>query len=138
MIENLQFSTEIPAIYHQLREKFGVDWDTGLIITYFPLIHCKFKLNEYPEKIMHEAVHIRQQEKMTPQTWWTLFLQDPSFRLEQEVEAYRAEAAFIKKVVKDRNAQAVFYNEIAKNLSGPIYGNMVNFSEALKLIKKVL
>ena len=130
---NIQISHEPPAIYKKLQEQFGVDFDAGVIITYFPLVHCKF---EPPAaKILHESVHLVQQEKLGVERWWDLFLHDPGFRLEQEVEAYRREAAFIRKNIKDRNDVAKFIHGMAENLSGSMYGKVCSYPEAMALLK---
>lgn len=122
-----------PNIYDVLHNKFGVEWDNGIIITVYPYVYCKFELP--PDKIVHESIHLRQQKAMTPQIWWQKFLDDPSFRLEQEVEAHRREAQFIRKNIKDRNAAFHYVREIAQNLSSKIYGELVTYSEAMALLK---
>ncbi len=124
---------EKPPVYDLLQARFGIDWNSGIIITYYPNVHCIAPLP--PEKIIHEAVHIRQQKAIGVENWWHKFMVDSIFRLEQEIEAHREEARFIKKYIKDRNHANEFIIEIAKNLSGPIYGNIVTFQEAMKMIK---
>ena len=45
---------------------------------------------------VHEAVHIKQQAEMGAEEWWKKFLEDPEFRLSQELEAYQAQWEYIE------------------------------------------
>src|SRR5690349_933124 len=113
-----------PDIYAILNRRFGVEWDRGVIITYAPLVHCKDNLDKFPEKIIHESVHLEQQGK-NPQAWWDRYLVDPYFRLEQEVDAYGAEVRWILKNVKDRNRRYRMINQCASDLSSNMYGYII-------------
>lgn len=129
---DVKISHEIPDIYYKLHDRFGVEWDEGIIIANGGTIHCK----NYPEaqKIVHETVHFQQQEKVGLEVWWNLYLTSDSFRLEQEVEAYRKEYAFIKKNIKNREHAYGKKREMAQHLSSSIYGNLLDYGQALKLI----
>lgn len=121
-----------PAIYDVLKDKFGVNWDDGIIITYAPDIYCKFPLTEF--KVEHEITHITQQEKYGVDEWWNRYLIDVEFRLSQEIEAYLNEARLIKKKVKDRNKRFLYIQQISKDLSSSIYGNIISYEQASKLL----
>jgi len=124
-----------PRIYEELHEKFGVEWEEDVVITYFPNIHCRSNVWNFPEKIAHEAVHLKQQEEMGAEIWWYKFINEPGFRLEQEAQAHKKEADFIRKNIKDRNLRAQIIHEIASNLSSSMYGNVVDHQTAMRLIK---
>jgi hypothetical protein len=64
-----------------------------------------------------------------------MFIDMPSFRLEQEVEAYKEEYAFIKRNIKNREVVYKYLLGMAKALSSDIYGGIVTTDEAVKLIK---
>lgn len=132
MNTNIKFSKEIPPIYYKCRDKFGVDWDKGVIFPYGDTIYCKVDLNE--EMMVHEMTHIRQQQKVGVETWWDMYLSDPAFRLTQEVEAYRNQYAFLKTVIKDRNKLFREKHKILMHLSSSMYGNIVSYTEAMNLI----
>lgn len=87
--------------------------------------------------IVHEETHRDQQMSyLTPGEWWEKYLEDPEFRLSQEVEAYRNQyREFIKKC-HDRNKIFLFVHRIAGDLSSSLYGNMIDYQKAIKLIKK--
>lgn len=129
----ITISSDIPDIYYKCKEKFGVDWDKGVIFTYGPMIYCKYELSL--AKMVHENVHVYQQGE-DPKAWWEKYFEDVSFRLNQEVEAYRAEAKFVKSNIKDRNKAARLINQMAVDLSSSMYGNICTMNEARNLIKQ--
>jgi hypothetical protein len=81
----------------------------------------------------HEAVHLHRQYG-APRTWWDRYIRDPQFRLEEEIEAHRAEYNSYCEHHKDRNARAVFLHHLATRLSGPLYGDLVDIFTARRAI----
>ena len=129
-------SKDKPEIYEKLHKQFNVEWDSGLIIADGKTIHCKFDIP--PAKFIHELVHIKQQEKTGKSLWWELYLAKPEFRLEQEVEAYKAEYRFFSENVNDRNMRFDYLYEIARTLASEQYGKLCTGDEALRLIQQVV
>jgi len=129
----MKLSKEKPAIYDRCHAAFGVEWDAGLIIAYGDTIHCKFDLGE--QQLEHEKTHINQQRYEGVDNWWNKYFNDPQFRLSQEVEAYRNEYAWVKRHVNDRNRCYKLRYEMAKFLSGFMYGSLVSRDEAMRLIE---
>lgn len=66
--------------------------------------------------------------------WWSRYLADPRFRLEQEAEAYGAEHRFFCKRVTDRNQRARFLHLKAQQLSSPLYQVAVTHQQASDMI----
>jgi hypothetical protein len=90
---------------------------------------------DIPEDLMvHEETHERQQLGLGPKAWWIKYLNDKEFRLSQEVEAYRAQYAFVK-TKYSRQVRRHLLQQMAKNLSSKLYGNIVNKKEAEYLIE---
>lgn len=133
MKTKLVYSNDIPAIYPSLQEKFGADWDEGLIIAYSDRIHSK-RIPD-PQKWIHESVHLDRQSEMGNDAWWRLYMESDQFRLEEELLAYKAEADFIKKNIKDREARFHIIMEIAKGFSSSLYGNIISTEEAYKILR---
>ena len=131
----MRIVNELPPkrIYDACVKQFGVSFDDGIVWTYGDAIHTKYPLR--PDVCAHEKVHIKQQLAMGVVKWWDQYLEDPQFRYEQELEAYQAQWKFIKKNVQSRNDQFNFLKHIARDLSGPMYGNMVTFQQAITKIK---
>ncbi len=124
-------------------------------------IRAKFALSEYViftyggviyqpgsgviplDLMVHEETHeIQQMNFKSPDEWWDKYLDDEKFRLDQEVEAYRRQYEFYKDSKCTKPGGKIrevrlrkFLLKVARDLSGPIYGNLVPMSEAKKLIK---
>ena len=86
------------------------------------------------ELLAHERVHCQQQGRDI-QGWWDKYLINLDFRFKQELKAHQVEYAVNKQIEIDRNRRRIYLREISKRLSSPLYGNMVTFDKAKKLIK---
>ena len=86
--------------------------------------------------LAHEMTHQAQQGD-DPVAWWDKYLVDPNFRLQQEVEAYQNQYALLKRKQGHVNRDGVikYLYTISAELAGPLYGDLITHSRALKLIK---
>jgi hypothetical protein len=125
-------SQEKPPIYEACAKQFGVNWNNGIIFTYGDVVHCKIKVS--PRKLVHEKVHVEQQLSYGVEEWWERYLKDATFRLEQELEAYRAEIAWIKPNVHNLAEKRRMLSEIVTSLSSYIYGNLLTSQQAKELL----
>lgn len=92
---------------------------------------------ELPSDVMvHEKVHVDQQVKVGRDWWWDHYLEHSSFRVSQELEAYRVQYQFLRRHVKDRNALAREAFHLARTLAGPLYGRVMSFNDALNAIRE--
>lgn len=80
--------------------------------------------------VTHEKVHMKQQLRLGVDKWVTQYLYDDAFRLEMEVEAYRAQIFSIH----DREARNQIRLTCAKHLASELYGGIVNFQQALNVL----
>lgn len=105
------------------------------VFAYAPNIHS---IRPIPGNLYeHEKVHIEQQGKIGgAKIWWEKFLSTPSFRLEQELEAYRAQYAYAKKRCKDRNELNRFLIRLSREISSAQYGFIIKQSSAMRMIKQ--
>jgi len=113
-----------PPNYSQICKYFPTaDFYKGTVFTYYPNIY----MQGHPQShlLVHEQTHLRQQKKITPELWWEKYFSDKNFRLAQEVEAYHNQYK--------SNPGILF--EIARDLSSPLYNNIVDYKKALILIK---
>lgn len=106
----------------------------GMVFTYGDTIYNPSGAYVADHLQIHEQVHMAQQKK--PETWWNKYLIDPRFRLEQELEAYRAQYKFAEKAIKDRNQRARFLHAIASDLASKSYGGIISYLEAIEGITK--
>lgn len=128
----IKTSHKKPPIYEKCREFSGVNWDQGMVITYGDTIYCKDDLRD--DIIAHEAVHIRQQTvDMDKDVWWDRFFADPVFRLEQEVEAYRAQIVWARDNWT-RQQRRELYRWIIKIMVNN-YSGMCTEQEAIEKLK---
>jgi hypothetical protein len=131
-MSQIVISKEKPPIYDALVAKFNVNWDTGLIVAYDGKIHSKDYIA--PQKIIHERTHLDRQATLGNDVWWKLYLDNDVFRFEEEVLAYKAEANFIKKNIKNREDRFHMIRDIAICFSSDMYGKMITQQEALTLL----
>jgi hypothetical protein len=86
-----------------------------------------------PDLIAHESVHFGQQQRAGgPEAWWRRYLDEPQFRLDQEVEAYRAQFALCS--LLPRATRRKFLANISATLSGSMYGRLVTKEQAKLLV----
>lgn len=123
---------EKPAIYQRLVDKFGINWDRGIIITYGDTVYCKTSIP--PDLVVHESVHVEQQKKMGVEIWWDKYIAEPKFRLEQEIEAYRTQYRFVC-ANAGRTIRRESQRNIARELSSSTYGSIISYQDALKIIQ---
>lgn len=125
----VRFSRELPPNWNELLNFFIVDWDKT-VVTYGNTIHSQYPLP--PDVKIHELVHVRQQLAYGVEHWWNEYILNLEFRLRQEVQAYREQYKFAKdKTTKPQ----IFLTQLAKDLSGAMYGEMIDFNKAVKLIR---
>jgi hypothetical protein len=90
--------------------------------------------------IEHEKVHLQQQfEYGDADAWWDKYLNDKTFRLEQELEATIVQVKEIWRLpmkVMKKPEKRKYIQWIAKQLSGPMYGFMITYNEALAYLLK--
>lgn len=89
------------------------------------------------ELLRHEAEHSEQQRNTEggKDAWWERYIDDQYFRIEQEAQAYACQYDLYRTRVTDRNAQARYLFQLAGQLSGPMYGNVIPQGAAQKLIR---
>ena len=75
--------------------------------------------------------------------WWRAYIEDPDFRLKEEILAHRAEYRWWvvrpdvdRPVTGFRSARLYHLTHIAKRLASPLYLNMIGLSEAKRLIER--
>lgn len=125
-----------PPNIEKIKRVFDLS-DTKPVFCWGNIIYNPHNLPLEMHIIVHEEVHEKQQEKIGVKKWWDKYLEDKDFRLSQEIPAYQAQYQFVMGIVKDRNKLARFLHLIASDLSGKLYGNMVQYNEAVQKIKNL-
>jgi hypothetical protein len=106
--------------------------DDHTIFTYGNTVYFNRDLSY--DLVAHEIIHVFQQTEMDPKKWWRKYIEDEKFRLDQEVEAYKRQYQVMKR--NDDVKAALLLDSISSDLSGKLYGEIVSFEEANKLISK--
>jgi hypothetical protein len=88
-----------------------------------------------PELHAHEAVHFKQQAEIGVEAWWQNFLEDPVFRLAQEIPAHKEEYRVYCLFSRDRNERAKMLRRMGQRLAAPMYGGIITINEAMKAIR---
>lgn len=126
----VKYSTEKPPVYERCAKQFNVTWDMGIIMTYGDTVYCKVPLSE--DLKIHEATHVKQQLAMGKELWWERYFADSTFRLSQEVEAYKNQLNFIEKHY-NREKKRELKKHIVKCMV-TLYDKMVDKETAEKLL----
>lgn len=112
----------------------GVRGMAGVVFGYGQTLY-----NPYAGKIekwllAHELVHTAQQGNAVD-AWWRRYLNDIGFRFEQEVAAHQAEYQMMRSCVRDPDVRAIWVRDIAEKLTRPVYGSLISYGDALRLIR---
>lgn len=94
-------------------------------ITVFPFIICRDKENQ-KHLIEHEKVHLRQQVKYLFIGFALLYFGSKKWKYKFELEAYRVS---VKHGLSKERA--------ARHLSGPLYGCLVSYRQALTDLERI-
>jgi hypothetical protein len=125
-----------PPNIEEIKKTFDIE-GISPVFTYGDTLYNPSNISLPLDLQIHESIHAGQQEnnQTVAKLWWSRYLQDSDFRASQEIEAYGAQYTFLRTKIKDRNKLDLYLREMAKMLSGKMYGNIISFSEALKAIK---
>lgn len=130
---------EYPPNFSEIESQFTYEGQSlkgkDVVFTYYPHIYVPSGRELPPDLQVHENIHLHQQEEMTVKVWWMRYLKDPDFRLEQELEAYGAQARFWKPWGNKMFRFKVM--DFARDLSSDAYGNIISFAEAESKIRNV-
>ena len=106
--------------------------DDHTIFTYGNTVYFNRDLSY--DLVAHEIIHVFQQTEMGAKKWWKKYLEDKDFRMKEELEAYKRQYLVMKR--NDDVKAAFLLDSISSDLSGKLYGEIVSFEEAKKLISK--
>jgi len=125
-----------PPNFREIIAAFPSARQPGTIFCYGETIHNPSGRKLSQALINHERVHADQQIAAGVEQWWASYLTVAQFRFQQELEAHVAEWLTVVGSNANRNERRMKMAEIAKRLSGPLYGNLITFAEAKRLLKK--
>lgn len=127
---------EKPPIYEAAIAVFPVE-NKDVIYAYGDRIYRPFHCGGLSRALLaHEGVHCDRQTRYDGgvEAWWKRYLDDPAFRLDEEVPAHYAELKVLQSKAKSASMVAHYLSVIAARLASPMYGGMVSIAEAKKLL----
>lgn len=129
----MKISYDYPPNIEKIRETFDLTGKTP-VFTYGDTIYNPHKGFIPADLLIHERTHQVQQGE-APDEWWDKYLTDSEFRLMEEIEAYCYQYKAFCEVYRDRNQRFDFLNRLAKDLSSAMYGNIISYSEAVRVLR---
>lgn len=131
MVDDFEVVNSNPPNIDQVDLKFKVKNEKGIIYAYGGKIYNPSGLTIPKHLLVHEGVHLFRQGRDSDR-WWESYINNPVFRLDEEIYAHRAEWGQYVKENLDRNVRAKYFHFMCQRLSGPLYDNMITFAEARK------
>lgn len=124
--------TMLPPNFRAINDAFNVR-GKAVFYAYGGVIYNPSRTTIPPAIMAHEAVHLDQQAALHggPAEWWDRYIDEPAFRLAQEIPAHRVEYQFL--CANGGHADTALLR-IAERLASPLYGSLIGIDEAKRLI----
>lgn len=129
----LAIVNEFPPNIYKIREAFDLT-DRKPVFSYGGVLYVPYGGEISDDLMVHELTHRVQQEN-DPKGWWDRYIEDTDFRLLEELEAYSRQYISYCSHQKDRNNRAIYLHKICSEISSKMYGNMIEYGEAMKTIR---
>lgn len=134
----MKVTEEFPPNFEAMKKAFPLCEEKKAVFCYEKTIYNPFGSEIPADMIAHEAVHSKQQEHEVGgvEAWYYRYINDLTFRYEQELEAYSLQYVFAKRHIKDREAVAYFLRKCSDGLASPLYGFEIGPNEAARRIRE--
>ncbi len=129
---------DYPPIFDRILEVFPKAKEPGVIFAWGQTIFNPSKVVIPAQLLAHEEVHgVRQLQLLGGVVdWWKQYLDDPKFRLAEEVQAHWAEYHALA-TLGNRHDRKAALKQTAKRLASPLYGQMIGPKRAQELLMVV-
>lgn len=125
-----------PPNFDIIAAAFPGAYNPGVIFAYGKEVYNPSNEDIPDSLIAHELVHCSRQIDMGIGEWWDRYINDGEFRYNEELLAHIAEWEHVKHDPNlNRNERRSVFKQIAKRLSGPLYGKTVTLEKAKRDIK---
>lgn len=129
----MKIVTGYPENYEEIKAAFPAIENMATVFAYGDTLYNPTGAKIPDHLLVHEQTHTKQQA-MSPDLWWRQYIADAQFRLQQEVEAYGNQYAYISEIASNR-VRREFLHTFSKTLSSEMYGSIVSYAEADRLIR---
>lgn len=120
-------------MFDEIDAKFDLKSQRGVIFAWGDRIYNPDKIEVTPALMAHERVH-GERQGTDPEWWWRRYLDQPAFRLDEEMPAHQAEYREFCATHKDRNARARYLFGCGQRLASPLYGGLISAPDAARAI----
>lgn len=122
---------DLPPNYREIDKKFKIG-NKKIIFAYGNRIYNPSGIEIPPQLRDHEYVHCYRQ-KGQPEEWWRAYIDDPVFRLNEEIPAHIAE---YENLIRhgSRNERRMAAKLVSERLAAPLYGGLITKAKAKKLL----
>ncbi len=131
----MEIVVDHPPIYDELCQAFPIA-GKPMIFAWGGRIFNPHCIAVPPILVAHEAVHgMRQGSDI--EGWWRRYIDDPAFRLDEEVRGHLAEYEYLLRTngYPNRNARRRALRATAKRLASPVYRYRTTTAQAERLLK---
>jgi len=120
-----------PPNWTELTKHFPIKGKQGVLYAWGDIIYNPSGIIIPPWVERHEEVHGDRQrdEGMSIERWWDEYVNYNDFRLKEEILAHRVEWQKFSGPYRDH-----YLGYMGERLSGPLYGNLITYEEAIKEI----
>lgn len=123
-----------PPNFADIAKVFPVKGKPGIIYAWGDRIYNPTGITIPDYLLAHERVHgVRQASGHSIRGWWQAYIESPEFRLAEEILAHRAEYRAYRDSPKTTGVPN-YLAMMAMRLSGPLYGNLIHYHDAIKEI----
>ena len=109
-----------------------------VLFAYGDKIYNPLCVNVPPYLLAHEKMHGERQVAMGIDAWWEKYIEDTTFRLEEEIIAHQVELRARLINGGSRQVKRGIAKLVAKRLAAPLYGRMITNAEARLAMESAL
>jgi hypothetical protein len=129
---------ERPPIWDKAIAQFKFHPSRQIVFAYGDTLYNPNQAGVSPDLMTHEEVHgVQQRHHGGPEAWWDMYLADPKFREAQELEAYGAQARYLKQLMGNKKKLALRLDKLAQDMSSEMYGNVIDYPLAVQMIERL-
>lgn len=126
---------DFPPLYDEIANAFCLHGRTDLVFSWGDCAYNPHGLEIPAEIRVHEAIHgQRQGSGQQVLDWWRRYIEDPNFRLREEVYAHRAEYRWLVGNGNRRQRRRAL-KSVAAKLASPLYGPVCTAASARSFLE---
>ena len=129
----MRILVERPPLFDLIKATFPLAVRPGTLFSWGDIIYNPGNIAIPASLIAHETIHGWRQGADI-EGWWRRYLDDPQFRLAEEIPAHIEEYRVICES-GGRHERRTGLVSLARRLSGPLYGHLISLDAAKKAIR---